>query len=168
MIDQLKTILLAMWLGAALLFGAIVAPAVFTVLHSFDLANANEIAGSIVTRTLEVVNVSGFVIGVVCFVTALFLQSTGKGLRRIETLALAIFVVATGVGQWFIAARMRGLRAAMGIIDSIPLTDPRRLEFSRLHQYSVMTLGIALIMVVIALITVSIRIRTINTGGSHR
>jgi len=56
----------------------------------------------------------------------------------------------------------------MGVIDSIPLTDPRRLEFSRLHHYSVMMLGIALIMVVIALVTINIRTWTINIGGSHR
>src|SRR6186713_2827131 len=55
-----RLILLACWFGAALFFGAVVAPAAFGVLRSFGLANANEIAGSIVTRSLGVVNIAGF------------------------------------------------------------------------------------------------------------
>ncbi|HEX3186162.1 MAG TPA: DUF4149 domain-containing protein, partial [Pyrinomonadaceae bacterium] len=63
--------MLAAWLGAALFFGAVVAPAAFGVVRSFGLPNASEIAGSIVTRTLGVINVAGFVIALLLLVTAL-------------------------------------------------------------------------------------------------
>ena len=65
-----RLILLACWFGAALFFGAVVAPAAFGVLRSFGLSNANEIAGSIVTRSLSVVNIAGFVIALLLLVTA--------------------------------------------------------------------------------------------------
>ena len=42
-----RLILLAAWFGAALFFGAVVAPAAFGVLRSFGLPNTNEIAGAI-------------------------------------------------------------------------------------------------------------------------
>src|SRR6476620_6991164 len=62
MVSFSRLILLACWFGAALFFGAVVAPAAFGVLRSFGLSNANEIAGSIVTRSLSVINIAGFLI----------------------------------------------------------------------------------------------------------
>ena len=74
-LNFVKLILLSAWVGATLFFGAVVAPAAFGVLRSFELTNASEIAGSIVTRCVSVVNITGFIIGLLillCF----FLQST--------------------------------------------------------------------------------------------
>jgi hypothetical protein len=57
-----------------------------------------------------------------------------------------IVAIATGLGEWVIAARMRGLRAAMhGQIDQIPLNDPNRMAFAVLHGYSVAALSVAMI-----------------------
>src|SRR5260370_8866109 len=53
---------LSLWLGAAIFFSAVVAPAAFGALRSFQVANMNEIAGTIVTRALSVINVSGVLI----------------------------------------------------------------------------------------------------------
>ena len=55
-IRTLRLLLLGMWLGAAIFFGAAVAPALFGVLRGAGLANANELAGSIVTRLLGFIN----------------------------------------------------------------------------------------------------------------
>jgi len=47
--------------------------------------------------------------------------------------------ITTGVGEWVIAAKMRGLRAAMQpSIDQIPAADPSRVAFAALHGYSVL------------------------------
>ncbi len=158
MVDDIRSILLGMWLGAAVFFSAVVAPAVFSVLHSFGFANANEVAGSIVTRTLAVVNVSGFIIAVPLLVTAIFLKHTGKGWRRIEIILLVMVAFLTAVGEWVIAARMRALRTAMGTIDLVPITDPRRIEFAKLHRYSVLSLGIALIVALATIIVIRLRV----------
>jgi len=146
--------LLAAWLGAALFFGAVVAPAAFGVVRSFGLPNASEIAGSIVTRTLGVINVAGFVIALLLLVTALLRrQALSRASWITEFVCLAVIALTTAVGHWWIAARMRALRLAMELpIDQISVSDPRRIEFNSLHGYSVKALGIAMIAGLVALV----------------
>jgi len=145
------------WLGAALFFGAVVAPAAFGVLRSFSLPNANEIAGSIVTRSLSVVNIAGFLIGLLLLLTALVRRSSaGRVAFYLELGSLAVITIATGVGHWFIAARMRALRAAMVVpIDQVPLDDARRVAFNALHGYSVNALGLAMIAALLAIVLIA-------------
>jgi Domain of unknown function (DUF4149) len=149
-----RIILLACWLGAALFFGAAVAPAAFGVLRSFGLSNANEIAGSIVTRSLSVVNIAGFVIALLLLVTIILRRNSSSRVSFIlECICLGVIALATGVGHWVIAARMRALRAAMVLpIDQIAASDERRIAFNNLHVYSVNTLGLAMIAALVALV----------------
>jgi len=153
--------LLAAWFGAALLFGAVVAPAAFGVLRSFGLPNASEIAGSIVTRTLGVVNVAGFVIALLLLLTALLRRHAQTKLSLIiELVCIGLIALTTAVGHWFIAARMRAIRAALELpIDQIATSDARRIEFNALHGYSVNALGIAMIAALVALIVVGRSVR---------
>jgi hypothetical protein len=146
--------LLAAWLGAALFFGAVVAPAAFGVVRSFGLPNASEIAGSIVTRTLGVINVAGFVIALLLIVTALLRrQAQTRLIVIIEFVCFGVIALTTALGHWWISARMRALRAAMELpVDQIAATDPRRIEFNALHGYSVKALGIAMIAGLVALV----------------
>ena len=155
--NSIRLIILSMWVGVALFFGAVVAPAAFSVLRSFALPNASEIAGSIVTRSLGVVNIAGFVIALLLLVT-LFVRrgSQGRLAFIIEAVCLVLIAVATGVGHWLIAARMRALRVAMVIpIDQVAQTDPRRIEFNSLHGYSVNALGLAMIAALIAIVLIA-------------
>ena len=62
-------VLLAVWFGAAVFFSLVVAPAAFAVLRLYGLPNTSEIAGAIVSRSLSVVNVAGFVIALLLAVT---------------------------------------------------------------------------------------------------
>ena len=156
-----RLILLACWFGAALFFSAVVAPAAFGVLRSFGLPNANEIAGSIVTRSLSVVNIAGFLIALLLLVTAILRRnSSGRVSFMVECICLGVIALATGAGHWLIAARMRALRAAMELpIDQIAAGDPRRVEFSSLHGYSVNALGLAMIAALVALVLMSRSLR---------
>jgi Domain of unknown function (DUF4149) len=148
-----RLILLACWFGAALFFGAVVAPAAFGVLRSFGLPNASEIAGGIVTRSLGVVNIAGFVISLLLLASLLWLRRRSSGLSFIlECVSLGLIALTTAGGHWFIAARMRALRAAMELpIDQIAASDPRRVEFNALHGYSVNALGVAMIAALVAM-----------------
>jgi hypothetical protein len=153
--------LLACWFGAALFFGAVVAPAAFGVLQSFGLPNANEIAGSIVTRSLSVVNLAGFVVALLLLVTVIVRRNaSGRVSFMLECICLGVIALATGVGHWLIAARMRALRAAMVLpIDQIAADDPRRIAFNNLHGYSVNTLGLAMIA---ALVVMFLMVRSLR------
>ena len=161
MLSFSRLILLACWFGAALFFGAVVAPAAFGVLRSFGLSNANEIAGGIVTRSLSVINIAGFLIALLLLLT-LFLRrgSIGRVSFIVECICFAVIALATGVGHWVIAARMRALRAAMVLpIDQIAIDDSRRIEFNSLHGYSVNALGLAMIAALVALVLMSRSLR---------
>jgi short subunit fatty acids transporter len=147
-------VLLAMWFGAALFFSAVVAPAAFGVLRSYGLSNASELAGGIVTRSLSVVNVAGFVVALVLLAT-LFLRrsSAGRGSFIVEAVCLALIALGTAVGHWVIAARMRAIRAALELpIDQIAADDSRRIAFNSLHGYSVNALSLAMIAALVALV----------------
>ena len=160
-LNQVRMFLLAAWLGAAIYFSVVVAPSVFAVLRSFSLTNANEIAGTIVTRTLSVVNTSGFVLSLLLLITTFVLKKYyGRTSLILQIALLMIVTVATGLGEWVIAARMRGLRAAMhGQIDQLALSDPNRIAFAALHGYSVSALGIAMIAGLLACFVIANRFK---------
>jgi hypothetical protein len=155
----LKLFLLALWLGAALFFSVAVAPAAFSVLRGFAVANASEIAGTLVTRTLAIVNISGFVAGLFLLTTTLLVRRhLGKRAFFVQSISAIVLAASTGLGHWLIAARMRALRVAMLLpIDQVAADDPRRVAFNNLHEYSVSALGIAMIAALIAFLTVAYR-----------
>lgn len=159
MLNNIRLLLLASWLGAAIFFSAIVAPNAFRVLRTFGLPNQSEIAGAIVSRTLASINISGFIIGIVLLATAYALRRAfSQRIFILQIVLLAIVTVATAVGEWVITARMRGLRAAFRIpIDQMPLEDAGRIAFAALHGYSVVALSVAMIAALSAFFVISRR-----------
>ena len=151
--------LLGIWLGAALFFGAAVAPALFNVLRGAGLANANDLAGTVVTRLLHIINQGGFEIALFLLVTAFFINRNQSRLARYaEVISLAIMAIMTGVSHWIISARMLELRRAMGgAIDQVSPLDPRRMAFDSLHRYSVAMMAVAMIAALVAFLTMARR-----------
>ncbi|HKZ76864.1 MAG TPA: DUF4149 domain-containing protein [Pyrinomonadaceae bacterium] len=160
-LNELRLFLLALWLGAAMLFSAVVAPVGFSVLRALAVPNANELAGTIVSRTLAIVNTSGFVISLLVLLTAF--ASRRLGGRRwfwLELILLTIVALTTVIGRWVIASKMLALRASMVLpIDQVAPEDPRRIAFNALHRYSVTALLIAMMAAVIAFFVMARRTR---------
>jgi hypothetical protein len=146
-IGYLRLLLLGLWLGAAVFFGAAVAPTVFGVLRGAQLANAGELAGMMVQRLLAVINRGGFEISLFLLVTGYFIARKESRLARFaEMISLAIMAIMTGVSHWIISARILALRTAMQApIDQVAADDPRRIAFNALHGYSVTAMGVALL-----------------------
>jgi hypothetical protein len=69
MLNFSRLILLACWFGAALFFGAVVAPAAFRRLEIIWFAERERDCRSIVTRSLSVINIAGFLIALLLLVT---------------------------------------------------------------------------------------------------
>lgn len=168
-LKTLSLLLLGLWLGASIFFSAAVAPNVFAVLRGAELANASTLAGSIVNRLLAVVNQGGFEISLFVVIVGFFTTRGQRSLRRIaEMISLAIMAIMTGIGHWVIAARIASLRAAMQLpIDQIAATDPRRIEFDRLHSYSVAMLGVAIVAGLVAFVLTASRksVPSASAGG---
>lgn len=162
LVRYLRLILLGLWLGAAIFFGAGVAPAVFGVLRGAQLINANELAGSIVTRLLTIINTGGFEISLFLLVTAFFVSKNEGRLKRVaEVISLTIMAIMTGVSQWVISARMLAIRGALQVpIDQIARDDSRRVAFDALHAYSVAGMGVVVIAGLIAFFLISIQSRS--------
>lgn len=128
------------------------------VLRQFRLANASEIAGTIVTRCLSVINLSGFLFSLVLLVLTGLIGKKNSKLYLVQLAVFAVMAAATSIGHWFIAARMRAIRSALELpIDQIPLDDVRRLAFDNLHRYSVLALVIAMFAAAIATVLVRVR-----------
>ena len=146
-IGYLRLLILGLWLGAAVFFGAAVAPTVFGVLRGAQLANASELAGMMVQRLLAVINRGGFEISLFLLVTGYFISRKESRLARFaEMISLSIMAIMTGVSHWIISARMLALRAAMQTpIDQVAANDPRRIAFDALHGYSVTAMGVAIL-----------------------
>ena len=127
-----SVVLLAAWLGAALLVALAVAPAAFAVLPTRTLA------GALVGRVLPVVFWSGMVVGLV--VAALGWPVAPRLWRTAGALGL---VVACGAAQLFVAPRLEQVRAHIGgAVDALDPSDPRRQAFGRLHAMSVAWMGV--------------------------
>ena len=158
-VRDVRLLLVALWLGAAVFFGAVVAPSAFIVLRRLAVPHANELAGSIVTRTLAVVNTGGFIISLLLLASAfLFSRAVSRRAFYAEIISLLLLLMMTGTGQWIIAAKMLRLRAALGRpIDEVAQNDPLRLAFNSLHGYSVTVLGIGIIAAVVALLLIARR-----------
>jgi hypothetical protein len=157
----LQLLLLGVWLGAAVFFGAAVAPTLFGVLRGAQLPNASELAGTMVQRLLAIINRGGFEISLFLLVTGYFTsKKQSRPVRFAEMISLAVMAIMTGVSHWIISARMMALRAAMQTpIDQIAGSDTRRIAFDALHGYSVAAMGVAIVAALLAFFMISIQPR---------
>jgi hypothetical protein len=136
-----SVVLLAAWLGAALLVALAVAPAAFAVLPSRTLA------GALVGRVLPVVFWSGMAVGLV--VAALGWSMPNHLWRTGAALSL---VGACAAAQLVVAPRIERVREQIGgAVDALDPSDPRRQAFGRLHAMSVAWMGIGGVAALIAL-----------------
>lgn len=137
--------LLAFWLGAAVLFAAVVAPAAFAVLPTRTLA------GEIVGRVLPTIFYSGIVVGLATIVLEL---RSGAGWQWNGAASVgAVIAAACAIAQWVIGPRIERVRAAIdGPVDVLPVDDPRRIAFGRLHAFSVGWLGLAMLAAAVGLV----------------
>lgn len=146
-------VLLAVWLGAALLVALAVAPAAFAVLPTRTLA------GALVGRVLPVVFWSGIVIGIV--VAALGWSMPQRAWRSGGAIVLAL---ACAVAQLVVAPRIQRVRDQIGgAVDALDPSDPRRQAFGRLHGMSVAWMGLGGIAAVIALAVIFRQLSARNT-----
>jgi hypothetical protein len=126
------------WLGAALLFVAVVAPAAFAALPTRTLA------GALVGAVLPALFYAGIVLGAGLVAAAVALHR-----RRIVTPGTVgglLIAISCAAAQFVVAPRIERARASIGgPIESVPSSDPRRVAFGRLHGASVAWLGVAVV-----------------------
>ena len=146
LLSDFRILLLGLWLGAACFFSFAVAPSAFGVLPS------RELAGSVVNRTLAIINYSGFIVGLILLASSYVSRHNANRIKLwIEQGLLLLLTAACAFGQFVIAARLSDLRGRIGRpIDEVAADDPLRVAFNDLHGYSVTILMTAMIAAVIA------------------
>ncbi|MGZ4788405.1 MAG: DUF4149 domain-containing protein [Terriglobales bacterium] len=124
---------LVVWIGGIIFFAFVVAPTVFTVLPTHDLA------GKVVNRCLGALHWIGIISGLVYLITSLVYSRMATGFARplaARHILIVLMIILTMISLWGVTAKMNALRADMGVIDNVPQTDARHVEFNQLHQWS--------------------------------
>jgi len=124
---------LIVWIGGIIFFAFVLAPTVFTVLPT------HELAGNVVNPTLTSLHWMGLVSGLLFLICSLLHNRIRYAQLRMFSathLLLAVMLVLTLISQFNISPRMEVLRNDMGVIDNVPFSDARRIEFNRLHTWS--------------------------------
>jgi hypothetical protein len=131
--------LLAAWIAVAVFIAAVVAPAAFAVLPTRTLA------GAMVGRVLPVLFWSGIVVGAAVIV----LRAT---VARVAAIGGLVLLAGNAVALT-IEHRLHALLVSLGgPIDSIAISDPRRIAFGRMHGLSVLCMAVGLVGASVALI----------------
>ncbi len=118
------------WLGAALITGFVVAP------HAFASMATRAQAGDFVGGILRVIDGAALAAGAIAIGVAVL-----RGGRFFRTrVGLGAALVAVGSVSFALAAKLAGMRLAMGPIDQLGVDDPRRKTFGVLHGVSMLIL----------------------------
>jgi len=148
LIRYLMLLSLVIWIGGLIFFAFVLAPTVFAVLPT------RQLAGNVVNRSLGIMHWMAISCGVVFAVTSMIDSRIVNGVAdpfAARNLLIYAMIILTLVGMFGVESRMLVLRQEMGIIDDVPQDDARRVEFNRLHVWStriegsVLVLGLALL-----------------------
>jgi hypothetical protein len=132
--QKIRLAILGLWLGAMAFFSFVVAPSAFAVLGQ------RQLAGALVSRTLGVLEIIGIITGALLIAILVFSRERDRAFLY-ELTALALMTVSMLVSHFVVSRRMHDLRMSLGEIAQLAANDPARVEFDRLHQYSVWLMG---------------------------
>ena len=139
----LMLLALVLWIGGVVFFGAVMAPTLFAVLPTHDLA------GKVVNPSLAKLHWIGLICGVVFLICSMALSYSLRGSAQLfapRHLAIVLMLVLTLFSQFVVAKKMLRLRDNIGVIDNVSTNDPLRVEFNRLHVWSTRLEGCVLIL----------------------
>jgi hypothetical protein len=133
LLRYLMLLSLIVWLGGLIFFSFVLAPTVFSVLPTRHLA------GSVVSRSLTVLHWIGIVSGIAFLTTSILYSRLHAGSAQPlapRHILLYIMLGLTLISQFGISPKMATLRASLPETDSVPATDPVRVQFNSLHAWS--------------------------------
>lgn len=150
--SDIRLLILAIWLGAAVFFIG-VAQSAFAVLPS------RELAGTVVNRTLAILNYSGLAVSLIMIATSLIATARISRLWLwVERFLLLVLAAACAIGQFVIGFWLSSIRLQLGRpIDDVAADDPLRIQFNALHEYSVWVLFAGMIAALITFFVIANR-----------
>ena len=151
-LSDIRLLLVGLWLGASVFFVG-VAQAAFAVLPQRDLA------GSVVGRSLSIVDYAGIVIAAILILTSILgAGRVNKLWLWVERFLLLVVGAACAVEEFVLGVWMSSIRAQItGPIENAAADDPLRMRFDQLHQYSEWVLMAAMIAALITFFIIANR-----------
>lgn len=129
----LMLLCLIVWIGGIIFFVFVLAPTVFTVLPS------NELAGNVVNPSLSRLHWMGVAAGLIFLLCSLLHNRLKHAQLRVFSASHvlpAVMLALTLISQLSVIPKMQSLRSSMGVIDNVSSSDTRRVEFDHLHVWS--------------------------------
>jgi hypothetical protein len=126
---------LVVWLGGLIFFAFVEAPTVF----SPGLLPTRHMAGSIIGRSLDLLHYMAIASGIVFLITSATYSRITTGSAHLlagRHIVIVLMLLLTVISQFAISPRMHAIRKEVGVIDNVPLDNPQRAEFDRLHVWS--------------------------------
>jgi hypothetical protein len=149
---------LVVWVGGLIFLAFVEAPTAF----SPGLLPTRHMAGSIVGRSLDLLHYTAIVSGIIFLIASMLHSRMATGNAR--PLAARLMLLLTVISQFAISPKMHAIRAEVGVIDNVPLNDPMRVEFNRLHVWSEEFEEAVLLLGLVALYTTAQSFRGVGEG----
>lgn len=132
-------VILAFWVGGLAALGLVAAPAIFGTLEAQDPAGGRTLAGLVFGVVFERFQYVALLLGTLLLALLIVRALLGpRPLRFAWRLWAVVLMMAAGAAStFFIAPRIDRIRRdTVGAVAALSDTDPRRVEFGRLHGLS--------------------------------
>jgi hypothetical protein len=145
LLRYLYVVALVLWVGGLITAGALVAPSVFGVLQAWNAAQGRVLAGQVFGEVLLRLTWLSYAMGGIMFITLTLHRLLGarpvKYGIRVGIMALMLLLMMY-IG-FYLLPGVDALQAQVqGPMSALPESDPRRIEFDRLHGLSNMLFSI--------------------------
>jgi hypothetical protein len=135
----LYVVALVLWVGGLVVAGALVAPSVFGVLQAWNESEGRVLAGRVFGEVLLRLTWLSYAMGGIMFITLTLHRLLGARPLRygIRVAILGVMLVMMMVTGFWLIPQLDAIQADVkGPVAELPDTDPRRVEFNRLHGLS--------------------------------
>jgi hypothetical protein len=136
---------LVVWVGGLVTLGGIAAPAVFSALTGVHGLAGRETAGLVFGAVLRRFHLAAYISAGVMMVSLGAMAALGPRPSRFAVRVAFVLVMGalTACSGLIVSPRIERLRREIGgPVAALAETDPRRVEFGRLHGLSTLLLGI--------------------------
>ncbi len=144
----LYVVALVLWVGGLVVAGALVAPSVFGVLQGWNESQGRVLAGQVFGEVLVRLTWLSYVMGAVMFITLTLHRLLGARPVKygIRVGIMAVMLVMMMITGFYLIPEVDAIQAQVsGPVSELPDSDPRRVEFNRLHRLSNMLFSITAI-----------------------
>ena len=135
----LYVVALVLWVGGLVAAGALVAPSVFGVLEAWNESEGRVLAGQVFGEVLLRLTWLSYAMGGIMFITLTLHRLLGARPVKygIRVGIMALMLVMMFITGFMLIPQVDAIQAEVkGPVAQLPDTDPRRVEFNRLHGLS--------------------------------